>query len=168
VTSARRGRAALLSREHRASGRRLWEEHRTVHPDGYGYSRCCEFYQRQQFAARLSGAGLMAQPLPAAIILRRAVPHVHRVSSYAWMHTGNLERGRLKSAVETARNCRAFFHAQKSRHRDRTAWLGWSDSNCGIRWDRSPPVLPGNFSRFGRNGAAETVRAASEHARSII
>jgi hypothetical protein len=39
-----------------------------------------------------------------------------------------------------------------------TAWLGWSDSNCGIRWDRSPPVLPGNFSRFDRNGAAETVR----------
>src|SRR5580700_5516376 len=24
-----------------------------------------------------------------------------------------------------------------------TAWLGWSDSNCGIRWDRSPPVLRG-------------------------
>jgi hypothetical protein len=33
-----------------------------------------------------------------------------------------------------------------------TAWLGWSDSNCGIRWDRSPPVLRGNFSRFGRKG----------------
>ena len=23
-----------------------------------------------------------------------------------------------------------------------TAWLGWSDSNFGIRWDRNPPVLP--------------------------
>jgi hypothetical protein len=28
----------------------------------------------------------------------------------------------------------------------------------GIRWDQNPRVLPGNFCRFGRNGAAETVR----------
>ena len=29
-------------------------------------------------------------------VLRRAVPHVHRVSSYAWMHTGDAERARLQ------------------------------------------------------------------------
>jgi hypothetical protein len=26
-----------------------------------------------------------------------------------------------------------------------TAWLGWSDSNCGIRWDQNPRVLPGKI-----------------------
>jgi hypothetical protein len=32
---------------------------------------------------------------------------------------------------------------------------------CGIRWDQNPRVLPGNLSRFGRNGAAETVRVGA-------
>lgn len=35
-------------------------------------------------------------------VLRHAVPHVHRVSSYAWMHSGDAERARLRSAVESA------------------------------------------------------------------
>jgi primosomal replication protein N'' len=35
-------------------------------------------------------------------VLRHAVPHVHRVSSYAWMHTGDAERARLKTAVDHA------------------------------------------------------------------
>jgi hypothetical protein len=35
-------------------------------------------------------------------VLRHAVPHVHRVSSYAWMHTGDAERARLKAAVDQA------------------------------------------------------------------
>lgn len=35
-------------------------------------------------------------------ILRRAVPHVHRVSSRGWYHSGGEERARLKSAVERA------------------------------------------------------------------
>jgi primosomal replication protein N'' len=35
-------------------------------------------------------------------VLRHAVPHVHRVSSYAWVHAGDGERARLKSAVEDA------------------------------------------------------------------
>jgi hypothetical protein len=26
--------------------------------------------------------------------------------------------------------------------RHRKACLGWSDSNCGIRWHRNPPMLP--------------------------
>jgi transposase len=30
----------------------LWEEHRSVHPDGYGYSRFCELYRAWE--ARLS------------------------------------------------------------------------------------------------------------------
>jgi hypothetical protein len=30
----------------------LWEEHRAVHPDGYGYSRYCELYRAWE--ARLS------------------------------------------------------------------------------------------------------------------
>jgi hypothetical protein len=30
--------------------------------------------------------------------------------------------------------------------------------NCGIRWDQNPRVLQENSCRFGRNGAAETVR----------
>jgi len=30
----------------------LWEEHRSVHPDGYGYSHCCELYRA--WAVRLS------------------------------------------------------------------------------------------------------------------
>jgi transposase len=30
----------------------LWEEHRAVHPDGYGYSRFCELYRTWE--ARLS------------------------------------------------------------------------------------------------------------------
>jgi len=30
----------------------LWEEHRAVHPDGYGYSRFCERYRAWE--ARLS------------------------------------------------------------------------------------------------------------------
>jgi primosomal replication protein N'' len=35
-------------------------------------------------------------------VLRRAVPHVHRVSSYGWLHAGDAERARLRSAVEIA------------------------------------------------------------------
>ncbi|QOZ38371.1 histidine kinase [Bradyrhizobium sp. CCBAU 53421] len=35
-------------------------------------------------------------------VLGRAVPHVHRVSSYAWTHAGDAERLRLKNAVEGA------------------------------------------------------------------
>jgi primosomal replication protein N'' len=35
-------------------------------------------------------------------VLRHTVPHVHRVSSYAWMHAGDAERLRLRSAVEQA------------------------------------------------------------------
>ena len=35
-------------------------------------------------------------------VLRKAVPHVHRVSSYGWIHAGNEERTRLKAAVEFA------------------------------------------------------------------
>jgi len=35
-------------------------------------------------------------------VLGRAVPYVHRVSSYAWTHAGDAERLRLKNAVEHA------------------------------------------------------------------
>lgn len=35
-------------------------------------------------------------------VLGRAVPYVHRVSSYAWAHAGDAERLRLKNAVENA------------------------------------------------------------------
>ncbi|WP_209910142.1 AAA domain-containing protein [Bradyrhizobium elkanii] len=35
-------------------------------------------------------------------VLGRAVPYVHRVSSYAWTHAGDAERLRLKNAVEYA------------------------------------------------------------------
>ena len=35
-------------------------------------------------------------------VLGRAVPYVHRVSSYAWTHAGDAERLRLKNAVENA------------------------------------------------------------------
>lgn len=35
-------------------------------------------------------------------VLGRAVPYVHRVSSYAWIHAGDAERLRLKNAVENA------------------------------------------------------------------
>ena len=35
-------------------------------------------------------------------VLRHAVPHVHRVSSYGWLNAGNAERARLRSAVENA------------------------------------------------------------------
>lgn len=35
-------------------------------------------------------------------VLKQAIPHVHRVSSYGWVHAGDAERGRLKSAVEYA------------------------------------------------------------------
>jgi hypothetical protein len=35
-------------------------------------------------------------------VLRSAVPHVHRVSSYAWMHAGDAERARLRAAVQSA------------------------------------------------------------------
>lgn len=35
-------------------------------------------------------------------VLRRAVPHVHRVSSHAWMHARDAEGGRLRTAVEKA------------------------------------------------------------------
>lgn len=35
-----------------------------------------------------------------ANVLKRAFPHVHRVSSYAWVHHGEAERLRLKGAVE--------------------------------------------------------------------
>jgi hypothetical protein len=37
-------------------------------------------------------------------VLGRAVPHVHRVSSYAWIHSGEVERQRLKAAVDNALN----------------------------------------------------------------
>jgi transposase len=46
---------AAIHRELRRPGvtlQLLWEEHRAVHPDGYGYSRYCELYRA--FAARLS------------------------------------------------------------------------------------------------------------------
>jgi primosomal replication protein N'' len=35
-------------------------------------------------------------------VLGKAVPHIHRVSSYAWSHSGDTERQRLKEAVESA------------------------------------------------------------------
>ena len=35
-------------------------------------------------------------------VLKQAIPHVHRVSSYGWVHGGDAERQRLKSAVEHA------------------------------------------------------------------
>jgi primosomal replication protein N'' len=35
-------------------------------------------------------------------VLRHAVPYVHRVSSYGWLHAGDAERARLRSAVESA------------------------------------------------------------------
>jgi hypothetical protein len=35
-------------------------------------------------------------------VLGKAVPHIHRVSSYAWTHSGEAERQRLKEAVENA------------------------------------------------------------------
>jgi hypothetical protein len=42
-----------------------------------------------------------------------------------------------------------------------TAWLGWSDSNWGIRRDQNRRVLSQNSCQFGRNGAAETVRVGA-------
>jgi hypothetical protein len=35
-------------------------------------------------------------------VMRRVVPHVHRVSSYGWLHNGEAERASLRSAVEKA------------------------------------------------------------------
>ena len=35
-------------------------------------------------------------------VLGKAVPYIHRVSSYAWTHSGDDERQRLKEAVENA------------------------------------------------------------------
>ena len=35
-------------------------------------------------------------------VLGKAVPHIHRISSYAWTHSGGTERQRLKEAVENA------------------------------------------------------------------
>jgi primosomal replication protein N'' len=35
-------------------------------------------------------------------VLRHAVPHVHRVSSYGWLHSGDAEQARLQSAVKKA------------------------------------------------------------------
>jgi primosomal replication protein N'' len=35
-------------------------------------------------------------------VLNGAVPFIHRVSSYAWAHSGNKERQRLKEAIENA------------------------------------------------------------------
>jgi hypothetical protein len=35
-------------------------------------------------------------------VLRQAVPNVHRVSSWGWVHTGEAERTRLQTAVERA------------------------------------------------------------------
>ena len=46
---------AVIHRELRRPGvtlQLLWEEHRAVHPDGYGYSRFCELYRAWE--ARLS------------------------------------------------------------------------------------------------------------------
>jgi hypothetical protein len=63
----------------------------------------------------------------------------------------------LRRARLGLRAMRAVRNNQSTSARP-TAWLGWSDSNCGIRRDRSPLVLPGNLSRFGRNGAPETFR----------
>ncbi|MCU7646302.1 AAA domain-containing protein [Pseudomonas piscis] len=35
-------------------------------------------------------------------VLRRAIPHIHRVSSQAWYHDGDNERARLREAIERA------------------------------------------------------------------
>jgi hypothetical protein len=46
---------ATLARELKRPGvtlMLLWEEYRTVHPDGYGYSRCCELFR--EYELRLS------------------------------------------------------------------------------------------------------------------
>ena len=37
---------AELQRDRHLTLQLLWEEYRAVHPDGYGYSRYCELYQR--------------------------------------------------------------------------------------------------------------------------
>jgi hypothetical protein len=48
---------AVVHRELRRPGvtlQLLWEEHRAIHPDGYGYSRFCELYR--SFACRPAAA----------------------------------------------------------------------------------------------------------------
>jgi primosomal replication protein N'' len=35
-------------------------------------------------------------------VLRRAIPHLHRISSQAWYHNSEIEKNRLKSAIESA------------------------------------------------------------------
>ncbi|MGZ3014252.1 hypothetical protein AAER19_27300, partial [Pseudomonas aeruginosa] len=35
-------------------------------------------------------------------VLRRAIPHLHRVSSQGWYHDGDNERARLRAAIEKA------------------------------------------------------------------
>ncbi|MCF3999032.1 hypothetical protein L2E47_55795, partial [Pseudomonas aeruginosa] len=35
-------------------------------------------------------------------VLRRAIPHLHRVSSQGWYHDGDNERTRLRAAIEKA------------------------------------------------------------------
>lgn len=35
-------------------------------------------------------------------VLRKAIPHIHRVSSHAWVHAGSAEKERLRAAVDSA------------------------------------------------------------------
>jgi hypothetical protein len=51
----------------------------------------------------------------------------------------NRENGasETRHRLANSRKCRAYFCETDMPHKDRTGWLGWSDSNSGIRQEQN-------------------------------
>jgi transposase len=82
---------AAVHRELRRPGvtlQLLWEEHRAVHPGGYGYSRYCELYRAWE--TRLSPT--MRQSHTRSKADCRAVPSISTAKELDFVRTGDLGR----------------------------------------------------------------------------
>jgi hypothetical protein len=62
------------------------------------------------------------------------------------------------SAVLNSRECRTYFCKLDIDHRDRTGWLGWEDSNSGIRARAMYLRYCDNSRWIGQNSPPETIR----------
>ena len=56
------------------------------------------------------------------------------------------------------RKCRTYSHHADIAHLDRTAWLGWEDSNLEMSWQNIPLKGSTDFQRSSLISAAEIIR----------
>jgi transposase len=117
----------------------LWEEYRQAHPDGYGYSRFCELYQRWRKKQD--------------VVLRQEHPPGEKgfldwagatISIYD-RHTGAAEQASLFVMVLGASN---YTYAEATRDQQMAAWLG-CHTNAFAYFGGVPRLLVPDNTRTG-------------------